>query len=149
MRRQLWRAARNLVKQGLRPGYHGDRYPFDQKHGLRGVTVADTKISYIDGENGVLLYRGYRIEELAERSTFMETAFMLLNGHLPKEGELERFERQVVQSRDIPEFIIKGMETFPRDADPMDVLQACVPMLGMADPDLYDEQGGELRKTSV
>ena len=65
--------------------------------GLRGVTVADTKISYIDGENGVLIYRGYRIEELAEQSTFMETAFLLLNGYLPKHSELEEFERQVVQ----------------------------------------------------
>ncbi len=107
--------------------------------GLRGVTVADTKISYIDGENGVLLYRGYRIEELAERSSFMETAFLLVNGHLPTESELERFERQVVQSREIPDFIIESMEKFPKQADPMDVLQASIPMLGVADPDLSDE----------
>ena len=51
--------------------------------GLRGVTVADTKISFIDGENGILLYRGYRIEQLAESSTFMETAYLILNGALP------------------------------------------------------------------
>lgn len=104
--------------------------------GLRGVLVADTKISYIDGENGILIYRGYRIEELAERSTFMETAFLLLNGHLPSESELERFERQVVQSREIPQFILEALENMPREADPMDVLQACVPMLGIADPEL-------------
>lgn len=107
--------------------------------GLRGVTVADTKISYIDGDNGVLIYRGYRIEELAQRSTFLETAYLLLNGHLPKEGEFERFERQMVQSRDVPEFIIDNLASLPRDADPIDVLQANVPMLGMADPDLLDE----------
>ncbi len=107
--------------------------------GLRGVTVADTKVSYIDGENGILIYRGYRIEELAERSTFMETAFLLLNGHLPSESELERFERQVIQSRDIPEFVLQSLERFPRHADPMDVLQACVPMLGVADPELNEE----------
>lgn len=107
--------------------------------GLRGVTVADTKISFIDGENGVLLYRGYRIEELAERSTFMETAFLLLNGHLPKDSELERFERQVVQSREIPDFVLDNLEKFPKGADPMDVLQACVPMLGIADPELNEE----------
>ena len=51
--------------------------------GLRGVKVADTKISYIDGENGILIYRGYRIEELAERSSFVETAWLLLEGTLP------------------------------------------------------------------
>ena len=62
--------------------------------GLRGVTVADTKISYIDGEHGILIYRGYRIEELAARSTFMEAAFLLLNSHLPSESELERFESE-------------------------------------------------------
>ena len=107
--------------------------------GLRGVAVADTKISFIDGEKGILIYRGYRIEELAERSTFMETAFLLLQGHLPSESEIERFERQVVQSRDVPEFVLESLEKFPRQADPMDVLQACVPMLAVADPDLNDE----------
>ncbi len=107
--------------------------------GLRGVTVADTKVSYIDGENGILIYRGYRIEELAERSTFMETAFLLLHGYLPHEGEIERFERQVIQSRDVPEFILESLEKFPKQAGPMDVLQACVPMLGIADPELHDE----------
>jgi citrate synthase len=107
--------------------------------GLRGVAVADTKISYIDGEKGILIYRGYRIEELSERSTFMETAFLLLHGHLPSENEIERFERQIVQSREVPGFILESLERFPRQADPMDVLQACVPMLAVADPDLNDE----------
>ncbi len=51
--------------------------------GLRGVTVADTKVSFIDGEKGVLIYRGYRIEELAQHSSFMETAYLLLKGILP------------------------------------------------------------------
>jgi citrate synthase len=107
--------------------------------GLRGVTVADTKISYIDGDNGILIYRGYRIEELAERSSFMETSFLLLNGHLPSESELERFERQVVQSREVPAFVLESLERMPKRADPMDVLQACVPLLGIADPELNDE----------
>ncbi len=107
--------------------------------GLRGVAVADTKVSYIDGENGILIYRGYRIEELAEQSTFMETAFLLLNGHLPRESELERFERLVVQSRDLPGYILETLERLPKNADPMDVLQACVPILGIADPELNDD----------
>jgi citrate synthase len=107
--------------------------------GLRGVAVADTKISYIDGDNGILIYRGYRIEELAEKSSFMETAFLLLNGHLPGESELEGFERQVAQAREVPEFILESLAKMPKGADPMDVLQACVPMLGLADPDLTEE----------
>jgi citrate synthase len=115
--------------------------------GLRGITVADTRISYIDGENGILIYRGYRIEELAELSTYMETAFLLLNGHLPTEGELERFERQVGQSRDLPGFVLELLEKFPKDADPMDVLQASVPILGTGDPELYDDsREANLRK---
>ncbi len=51
--------------------------------GLRGVKVADSKISYIDGEKGVLIYRGYRIEDLADKSSFEETLYLLLNGVMP------------------------------------------------------------------
>ena len=58
--------------------------------GLRGVTVADTKISFIDGEKGVLIYKGYRIEQLAEQASFMEVAYLLLNGYLPG-LEINRF----------------------------------------------------------
>ena len=57
--------------------------------GLRGVTVADSAISFIDGEKGVLIYRGYRIEDLADRSSFMETVYLLLFGTLPTSEHLE------------------------------------------------------------
>ena len=67
--------------------------------GLRGVTVADTKVSFIDGEKGILIYRGYRIEDLAEKSTFMKVAFMLLNGALPNKEQAVAFERRVKDSR--------------------------------------------------
>jgi citrate synthase len=107
--------------------------------GLRGVTVADTKISYIDGDKGVLIYRGYLIEELAERSSFMETAYLLLNGVLPARWQLEEFEGEVKAARDIPGFVLDGLRMFPKEAGPMDVLQAAVPMLGIADPDLLVE----------
>ncbi len=107
--------------------------------GLRGVTVADTKISYIDGEKGVLIYRGYRIEELAEKSSFLETAWLLLNGVLPGKTELDRFNREVAEARDLPDFIYASLRKWPAKAHPMDVLQASVPLLAMADPDLGDE----------
>ena len=61
--------------------------------GLRGVTVADTKISHVDGENGILIYRGYRIEELAQSSTFEETAYLLHHDGLPSENELREFAK--------------------------------------------------------
>ncbi len=69
----------------------------------------------------------------------METAFLLLNSHLPSEIELERFERQFAQSRDVPGFILDALGKVPVDADPMDVLQACVPMLAVADPEIDDD----------
>ena len=107
--------------------------------GLRGVTVADTKISFIDGLKGILIYRGYRIEELAERSTFMETSYLLLNGHLPSERELEDFDRQVRSARNVPDYVYSCLKELPKTAGPMDVLQACVPLLAIEDPDLLGE----------
>ena len=107
--------------------------------GLRGVKVADTKISYIDGENGILIYRGYRIEELAERSTFMETAYLLLEGTLPAKAELEPFSNEIVAARQVPDFVHDALRRLPKSADPMDVLQATVPLLGLADPELQVE----------
>ncbi len=107
--------------------------------GLRGVTVADTAISFIDGEQGILIYRGYRIEELAERSSFMETSYLLLNGHLPTREELGEFEDEVRQARQLPKSIIDCLKELPKNANPMDVLQASVPLLAMFDPDLAGE----------
>lgn len=104
--------------------------------GLRGVTVADTKISFIDGVKGILIYRGYRIEQLAEQSTFMEVAHLLLNGALPNREQLESFEREIVGYRGIPDFVFESFRKWPREADPMDVIQAVVPLLGTMDPDL-------------
>lgn len=107
--------------------------------GLRGVTVADTKVSLIDGENGILIYRGYRIEDLAARSSFMETAYLLLNGTLPDKSQLEDFNKQVLEARQVPSYVYESFLKWPKDADPMDVLQAAVPMLAMSDPDLRDD----------
>ena len=107
--------------------------------GLRGVTVADTKVSFIDGEKGVLIYRGYRIEELAQSASFMEVAYLLLNGSLPLKKELTAFMTQVTAAREIPRHIYECFKKWPKDSNPMDVLQATVPMLAMVDPDLQDE----------
>lgn len=107
--------------------------------GLRGVTVADTKVSFIDGDKGILLYRGYRIEQLAEESSFMEVAFLILNGYLPKKEEIEAFEKQVKEMRQVPEYVYSILKNIPKNSNPMDVLQTCVPLLGMSDPDLKEE----------
>jgi citrate synthase len=107
--------------------------------GLRGVTVADTKVSFIDGEKGILIYRGYRIEDLAEKSSFMEVAYLILNGTLPDKKELAEFENRVKEARQVPEFIYESFNKLPEDANPMDVLQASVPLLATVDPDLTED----------
>jgi citrate synthase len=107
--------------------------------GLRGVTVADTKVSYIDGDKGILMYRGYLIEDLARDATFAEIAYLLLYGNLPGKQELAQFEQKLVEARKVPDFIFESFKKWPKGADPMDVLQAAVPMMAMVDPDLQDE----------
>ncbi len=102
--------------------------------GLRGVTVADTKISDVDGANGILIYRGYRIEDLAANSTFEETAYLLLNDALPTAEQLGNFSRSLVEARRLPGFIVEALKQMPAQAHPMDVLQASIPLLAMADP---------------
>jgi citrate synthase len=103
--------------------------------GLRGVTVADSAISFIDGEKGILIYRGYRIEDLADHSTYLETAFLLLHGVLPTREQLSAFTDQVKAARQMPEFILDSMRLWPKNADPMAVLQASVPLLAMTEAD--------------
>ena len=115
--------------------------------GLRGVVVADTAVSFIDGEKGVLIYRGYRIEDLVKNSTFAETAFLLLKGWLPSDRELEAFSEDLVKAREVPDFVFNSMKLWPRQTHPMDVLQATVPILGMADPELaVDNRDAVVRK---
>ncbi len=110
--------------------------------GLRGVTVADSGISYIDGEKGVLIYRGFRIEDLADKSSFMETAYLLLYGQLPTVEEQVQFSQRVKDARHVPDYIFETMQRWPKDAQPMDVLQATVPMLAMGDkePEVTDRE---------
>ncbi len=104
--------------------------------GLRGVTVADTRVSFIDGEKGILIYRGYRIEDLAEKSSFMEVAYLVLNGTLPDKKELTDFENRVKEARQVPGFIYDSFKQLPKESNPMDVVQASVPLLATVDPDL-------------
>lgn len=107
--------------------------------GLRGISVTDTKISHIDGNRGILIYRGYRIEELAKYSTFPEVLFLLMHGKLPRRTELKELELNLLESRHLPHFAVESLSRWPAASDPMDVLQAAAPLLAMADPRLHDE----------
>ena len=106
--------------------------------GLRGVPVASTRIGYIDGETGRLLYRGYRIQDLAENATYEEVVHLLLRETLPGPRELEKLRRDLAGERAVPDNVIRALKTLPENARPMDVLQAAVPMLAHGDPDIDD-----------
>jgi len=99
--------------------------------GLAGVPAAKSKISYLDGQKGLLEYRGISIEQLAEQSTFIETAYLLLFGKLPSRKELEKFEADIRRHRRIKFRITDLMKCLPESGHPMHVLQATVAALGM------------------
>jgi len=107
--------------------------------GLRGVVIADTRICEVDGANGRLIYRGYLVQDLAENASFEEVSFLLLYEKLPDKDELEEFKRQLAADRALPPEVIAAMKTRPKEALPMDVLQAVVPMLANHDPDITDQ----------
>ena len=104
--------------------------------GLRGIEVADTRISNIDGEKGKLIYRGFDILDLTENSTFEETAYLLLYDSLPTKPQLDEFNSKLVEARYIPKQMQKNMGNWRKDADPMDMLQAFVSALA----GYYDEE---------
>jgi 2-methylcitrate synthase len=103
--------------------------------GLAGVPAAKSAVSYIDGEKGVLEYRGISIEELCEKSTFLETAFLLIFNSLPTRSELERFAADVARHRRIKYRVLDLIKCLPEHGHPMDALQAAVAALGMFYPD--------------
>jgi len=104
--------------------------------GLRGVVAAQSAIGDVNGEEGKLIYQGYDIHDLAEHSTFEEVVFLLWNGRLPKQDELDDLTAQIRENYKVPGEIIAGMKYMPKDADPMDVLRTCVSAL-----DFYDKEG--------
>jgi citrate synthase len=106
--------------------------------GLRGVTVASTKISDVQGDAGKLIYRGYLVQDLAANATFEEVAHLLLKEKLPTKAELSEFKAQLSAERHLPAAIITALKASPKNASPMDVLQAGICMLAQHDPDTRD-----------
>ncbi len=104
--------------------------------GLRGVIAAQSSIGDVNGEEGILIYQGYNIHDLAEHSTFEEVIFLLWNGRLPQARELADFETEIRANYSLPDQVLEMLETFPKEADPMDVLRTAVSSL-----DFYDRDG--------
>src|SRR6516164_9630220 len=97
--------------------------------GLEGVPAADSSICYIDGDAGVLAYRGIDIHELAEQSTFEETCYLLWFAKLPKRAELDDLKQKLAAERKIDPAIFSAMAQVPKTATPMEVLRTAVSAL--------------------
>src|SRR3972149_5561260 len=102
--------------------------------GLEGIPAAESAISYIDGEAGLLEYRGISIETLAEKSTYLEVAYLLIFGWLPEREELERFRSDVIMHTRLKLKILRMMEFLPEGGHPMHYLQAVTSAMGMYYP---------------
>ncbi len=118
--------------------------------GLRNIEVADTKISHIDGVKGKLIYRGYDILDLTKKSTFEETAYLLLHDELPYSNQLDDFKQKLTSVRTIPRRMQENMGNWRKDADPMDMLQAFVAALsGYYDEEFRDKEASYNRAMNL
>jgi citrate synthase len=103
--------------------------------GLEGVVATTSGICYIDGEQGVLAYRGYDIHDLADHSTFEEVCYLLWFGHLPKASELRSLKQRMAEERKLDASINHLLQLAPKHALPMDVLRTVVSALSFYDPE--------------
>lgn len=117
--------------------------------GLEGVTAAETRMSFIDGEKGVLEYVGIEIDALARHSTFEETTFLLWNTRLPKKAELDAFCADLRSRYEPPASITEMIQGFPKTAQPMHMLRTAISALGMSDPDPNKNDVASARQKSL
>ena len=116
--------------------------------GLEGIVATTSAICYIDGDAGVLSYRGIDIHELASKSTFEESTFLLWNGKLPTSSELAAFTMSLSSARVLPPKVVEFLQAVPRDASPMQVLRTAVSLLSLYDADEADNShAANLRKS--
>ncbi|HEV2802737.1 MAG TPA: citrate synthase [Pyrinomonadaceae bacterium] len=114
--------------------------------GLRGVVAASSSIGDVNGEQGILIYQGYNIHDLAAHSTFEETVYLLWHGRLPTRAELDAFKADIGAHYELPPQILEFIRAFPRDAQPMDMLRTAVSALDFYDKECCDiSREGALR----
>jgi citrate synthase len=115
--------------------------------GLEGVVAATSRICFVDGIEGRLLYQGYDIHDLAARSSFEEVAFLLWHGDLPTQSQLDTLNRDLIAARALPAQVESLIRELPKQSLPMDVLRTAVSALGIYDPDSQDNsQPANVRK---
>ncbi len=122
-------------------------FTFDPGYG--GTAACDSKITYIDGDEGILLYRGYPIDQLAENSNFVEVAYLLMHGELPSPEEFKDFETGVTRHTMLHEQLRRFFEGFRRDAHPMAVMCGVVGALAAFYHDSLDIHDPEVRRISA
>ncbi len=111
--------------------------------GFANTGACKSSISFVDGEQGILRYRGYPIEELAEKSTFIETAMLLIFGELPTKDELDAFRQMLSEEELLHEDLLHHFDGFPPNPQPMATLSAMVNSLGSYNPELYSIDNAE------
>ena len=117
--------------------------------GFMATSSCESKITFIDGNEGKLWYRGYPIEELAEKSNFIETAYLLLNDKLPNNNELELFSKDISSSCNVDPAIKNIIEVFDKSSHPMAIMTACLSYLSAKYHDNIDIQNKDYRYKST
>ncbi len=111
--------------------------------GYMNTGACQSSVTFIDGEKGILRYRGYPIEQLAERSSFLETTWLLLHGELPTAAQLQDFQKEILHHTMLHEDVKRFVEAFPKDAHPMAILGSVVGALATFYPHLCDPSNEE------
>lgn len=106
--------------------------------GLAGVYALESALSFIDGEAGILVYRGYNIHELAGKASFEEVAHLLWKGHLPNQAELDELNATLQAYRDVDDAVLDTLAKLPKGIEPMAALRTAVSLLGNFDPEAED-----------
>jgi citrate synthase len=110
----------------------------DFSEGLEGIIATTSAITFIDGEIGILAYRGFLIEDLAQNATFEEVTHLLWHGSLPTRTEYQELHRGITESHDLAPKVIQHLRNLPRTMHPMDALRTAVSVMAHYDPDVQD-----------
>ena len=111
--------------------------------GLEGIVANSTSLSDVRGKEGILIYAGYDINELAGKASYEEIVYMLWHGALPNRPQLDELKSQLSSERELPRGVLDFIKSAPIRANPMDVMRTAVSMLGLYDSGLNEEQGRE------
>jgi 2-methylcitrate synthase/citrate synthase II len=121
----------------------------DVRKGLVGVYADDSSVSKVMPETNSLTYRGYAVQDLCEKSNFLEVAYLLWNGELPTAQQLADFQAEGRAQRALSPGLLRVLREFPRDAHPMDAIRTAVSYMGMEDPEAADISDAAQRRKAI